>query len=468
MVAAPIVNHQIQETNEIINGKFSYLLDQQGNQGVGVKISKFMPAALQDVLDTPQKKYIWDTFVELNEERNEMAYKWPKLRAVFNAYRTQKRISQNKYVPMQYRVPYMHQHSFVSMSFPNVAQDNNAALDEITHAIENDLFRDLMLGIRTFPKEVPQECYAIRDGQFKVATTPSFSNQSAQQIFMLTHVDDKKTADGRVLVPSQSDCTWKGTGSNESSLSAIAQDYELDYDSEQEDDAIEFNSISPDLGIHQSPTMTSTRTIRIRRAQVISFNSSSPYFKHVIHNTIWLLKWILNRSGDFSATFYFIWEIHSQCDCAQKNVAFKCMMENVTSEEVKQFFFKCNNLILITVDKWIPSIVKGQGLQLDEYSGIICRCELIQKYIISRIFNLEGIHRSFSFWMYPYVLLKSVIISKALRVNVGIPIHLQMPPMVLRNCIRKQSADDIILVFMGEDKMCATYWLSGIIRLFKS
>ena len=45
-----------------------------------------MPAALQDVLDTPQKKYIWDTFVELNEERNEMAYKWPKLRAVFNAY----------------------------------------------------------------------------------------------------------------------------------------------------------------------------------------------------------------------------------------------------------------------------------------------------------------------------------------------------------------------------------------------
>ena len=70
MVAAPIVNHQIQETNEIINGKFSYLLDQQGNQGVGVKISKFMPAALQDVLDTPQNKYIWDTFVDLNEKRN--------------------------------------------------------------------------------------------------------------------------------------------------------------------------------------------------------------------------------------------------------------------------------------------------------------------------------------------------------------------------------------------------------------
>ena len=160
-----------------------------------------MPGALQDVLDTPQKKFIWDTFVELNEERNEMAYKWPKLRAVFNAYRTQKRISQNKYVPMQYRVPYMHQHSFVSMSFPNVAQDNNAALDEITHAIENDRFRDLMLGTRTFPKEVPQECYAIRDGQFKVATTPSFSNQSAQQIFMLTHVDDKKN------------CRWKSTSS---------------------------------------------------------------------------------------------------------------------------------------------------------------------------------------------------------------------------------------------------------------
>ena len=66
--------------------------------------------------------------------------------------------------------------------------------------------------------------------------------------------------------------------------------------------------------------------------------------------------------------------------------------------------------------------------------------------------------------MYPYVLLKSVIISKALRVNVGIPIHLQMPPMVLRNFIRKQSAEDIILVFMGEDKVCATYWLAGIIN----
>ena len=107
-----------------------------------------------------------------------------------------------------------------------------------------------MLGIRTFPKEVLQECYAIRDGQFKVATTPSFSNQSAQQIFMLTHVDDKKTAEGRVLVPSQSDCAWKGTGLNKSSLNAIAQVfYEPDYDSEQEDDAIliEFNSISPDL-----------------------------------------------------------------------------------------------------------------------------------------------------------------------------------------------------------------------------
>ena len=51
MVAAPIVNHQIQETNEIINGKFSYLLDQQGNQGVGVKFSKFMPAALQVLSD---------------------------------------------------------------------------------------------------------------------------------------------------------------------------------------------------------------------------------------------------------------------------------------------------------------------------------------------------------------------------------------------------------------------------------
>ena len=60
---------------------------------------------------------------------------------------------------MQYRVPYMHQHSFVSMSFLNVAQDNNAAMDEITNTIENDLLRDLMLGIRTFPKEVLQECY---------------------------------------------------------------------------------------------------------------------------------------------------------------------------------------------------------------------------------------------------------------------------------------------------------------------
>ena len=127
---------------------------------------------------------------------------------------------------------------------------------------------------------------------------------------MLTHVDDKKTADGRVLVLSQSDCTWKGTGLNESILNAIAQDYEPDYDSEQEDGAMEFNSISPDLGIHQSPTLTSMGTIR--RAQVNSFNS--PYFKHIIHNIIWLLKWILNCSGDYKATFYFIYEIHSRCD----------------------------------------------------------------------------------------------------------------------------------------------------------
>ena len=57
---------------------------------------------------------------------------------------------------------------------------------------------------------------------------------------MLTHVDDKKAADGRVLVPSQSDCIWKGTGLNRFSLNAIAQDYEPDYDSSKK--MMQYNS----------------------------------------------------------------------------------------------------------------------------------------------------------------------------------------------------------------------------------
>ena len=78
---------------------------------------------------------------------------------------------------------------------------------------------------------------------------------------------------------------------------------------------------------------------------------------------------------------------------------------------------------------------------------VIKTCEIIQDFINTRIYGTEGLKRSYAFWMFPYTLLKSVILVCIIKKNTTIPAHLCEPPFAIFKCICNQCSEDLIAFF---------------------
>ena len=84
----------------------------------------------------------------------------------------------------------------------------------------------------------------------------------------------------------------------------------------------------------------------------------------------------------------------------------------------------CNSRLVVESEDEDYDAYAADDLEDQELSKVIITCELIQKFINTRIYGIEGIRRSYAFWMFPYVLLKSVILVHMLKWNITIPTHL--------------------------------------------
>ena len=64
--------------------------------------------------------------------------------------------------------------------------------------------------------------------------------------------------------------------------------------------------------------------------------------------------------------------------------------------------------------------------------------------------------------MFPYVLLKSVILVRMLKWNISFPTHLCIPPIVTLKYITNQRNEDLLSFFNGIEDIYAVYWMGGL------
>ena len=64
--------------------------------------------------------------------------------------------------------------------------------------------------------------------------------------------------------------------------------------------------------------------------------------------------------------------------------------------------------------------------------------------------------------MFPYVLLKSVILVRMLKWNIPFPTHLCIPPIVTLKYITNQRNEDLLSFFNGIEDIYAVYWMGGL------